>query len=193
MHHETAERLRTALQRRGMKPVELAEQTGIPRSAISQYLAGKYVPKQDKLYLLSRALRVEVLWLMGLSEQMNPENKKSSNTGNDKLEETGESYHGGEGGQQRGRVMEFTVEDNDMACSGILKGDRVSIEKGPVEPGGIAAVSERGTIYLRRVYSVGGQIFLKADCPGAVSVPYEKNHKKIKIIGKAVQCCRDIR
>ena len=76
MHHETAERLRTALQRRGMKPVELAEQTGIPRSAISQYLAGKYVPKQDKLYLLSRALRVEVLWLMGLSEQMNAENKK---------------------------------------------------------------------------------------------------------------------
>lgn len=37
----TATRLRIALGRAGIKQVELSEKTGIPKSAISQYLSGK--------------------------------------------------------------------------------------------------------------------------------------------------------
>mgnify|MGYP001183176868 CR=1 FL=1 len=193
MRHETAERLRTALHKRAMKPVELAERTGIPRSAVSQYLAGKYVPKQDKLYLLSRVLQVDVLWLMGLSDQMNGETKYSRFLGPGRLEEGGESYRGEKEADHGKEILEFTAEDNDMACSGILKGDRITVEKGPVESGRVAAVCENGTMHLRRVYCIEGRMFLKADCPEALPVSYDENRDSLRIIGKAVQCRRDIR
>ena len=54
----TATRLRIALGRAGIKQVELSEKTGIPKSAISQYLSGKVKPKQDKVYLMAKALDV---------------------------------------------------------------------------------------------------------------------------------------
>ena len=62
----TATRLRIALGRAGIKQVELSEKTGIPKSAISQYLSGKVKPKQDKVYLMAKALDVSELWLMGM-------------------------------------------------------------------------------------------------------------------------------
>lgn len=40
-----AERLARALDARDVKQVELAEKTGISKSAISQYLSGAFVPK----------------------------------------------------------------------------------------------------------------------------------------------------
>lgn len=61
----TASRLKEALELRGMRQVDLAEKTGIGKSAISQYLSGKVLPKQDKLYLLARALQVSEDWLLG--------------------------------------------------------------------------------------------------------------------------------
>ena len=61
----TASRLKEALELRGMRQVDLAEKTGIGKSAISQYLSGKVLPKQDKLYSLAQALRVSEDWLLG--------------------------------------------------------------------------------------------------------------------------------
>lgn len=63
-----AQRLREAMEERGMKPTDLAEASGIDKAAISNYLNGKYIAKQDKVYALARALQVNPAWLMGKSE-----------------------------------------------------------------------------------------------------------------------------
>lgn len=54
-----ANRLKKALAMRNMKPIELAEKTGISKSKISSYMAGRYKAKQDGVYLLSKALDVD--------------------------------------------------------------------------------------------------------------------------------------
>lgn len=58
MEESTAIRLKKALTLRNMKQVELSEKSKIGKSAISQYLSGKVVPKQDKIYLMAKALNV---------------------------------------------------------------------------------------------------------------------------------------
>ena len=70
MENTTAYRLKKALELCNMKQIDLAEKTNIGRSAISQYLSGKVVPKQDKIYLLAQALNVNEGWLMGYDVPM---------------------------------------------------------------------------------------------------------------------------
>lgn len=60
-----AQRLTRALLIRNMKPVELAEKTGIDKSKISSYMSGRYKAKQDGIFILSEALQVDPTWLMG--------------------------------------------------------------------------------------------------------------------------------
>ena len=60
-----AERMKKAMQDRGIKQVELVERTKIGKSAISQYLSGLYIPKQTNTYLIAKALDVNEAWLMG--------------------------------------------------------------------------------------------------------------------------------
>ena len=73
------DRLKEAMRNRGLKAVELCERTGIPKSAISYYLAGKSQPKADRLYKISAALQVSEAWLLGFDVPMERtiEQKKS--------------------------------------------------------------------------------------------------------------------
>lgn len=61
-----SERLRDALDYKGISQAELSRRTGIGRNSISDYLKGKYEAKQDNVYLLASALEVNEAWLMGL-------------------------------------------------------------------------------------------------------------------------------
>ena len=75
-------RIARALSIRGMKQSELCEKTKIPKSAISQYISGAFEPKQDRIFLISQALNVDPVWLMGYDVPMEkneePETKKDS-------------------------------------------------------------------------------------------------------------------
>lgn len=73
-----AQRLRKALSIRGMTQSELCRRTKIATSAMSEYLKGLYDPKQDKVYIISQALNVDPVWLMGFDVPMEPDNKKIS-------------------------------------------------------------------------------------------------------------------
>lgn len=64
------ERFNLALELRQVTPAELSRKTGIDEAAISNYRNGKYKAKQDKLYLISQALRVSPAWLMGYDVPM---------------------------------------------------------------------------------------------------------------------------
>ena len=68
-------RISKALSIRGMKQSELCEKTGIPKSAISQYISGSFEPKQDRLFLIAQALDVDPVWLMGFDVPMEKEKK----------------------------------------------------------------------------------------------------------------------
>ena len=65
-----ANRLNKAISLRNIKPIELAEKTGIDKSKISSYMSGRYKAKQDGVYLLAQALNVSEVWLMGYDAPM---------------------------------------------------------------------------------------------------------------------------
>jgi len=75
----TAERLRYIIEVENMKQADILERclpyleqfkVKMNRSDISQYIAGKAAPKQNKLYILARALNVSEAWLMGYDVDM---------------------------------------------------------------------------------------------------------------------------
>lgn len=67
---ELKTRLDEALRKRQMRAVDLTEAAGVPKSAISFYLAGKSKPKADRLYKIAQALDVSEAWLLGYDVPM---------------------------------------------------------------------------------------------------------------------------
>lgn len=63
-------RIKLGLKIRGMKQADLCQITKIPKSAISQYISEAFEPKQDRIYLISKALNVSEAWLMGYDVPM---------------------------------------------------------------------------------------------------------------------------
>ena len=76
------ERLVEAMRYREVTQSELCRRTGIGKSAMSQYISGKFAPKQTRTYLIANALNVSIPWLMGAdvpmeadSEAFNPDSE----------------------------------------------------------------------------------------------------------------------
>ena len=65
-----SDRLQQALYIRRMNQTQLCEMTGIPKSAMSQYVNGGFEPKYNRLELISKALEVNEAWLMGYNVPM---------------------------------------------------------------------------------------------------------------------------
>jgi len=70
MDNNFAERLKKALDIRGMKQVDLTELTGLGKSLISQYLASSFEPKQNNIFKIAKALEINPAWLMGKNVDM---------------------------------------------------------------------------------------------------------------------------
>ena len=70
-------RIRKALSIRNMRAIELCNKTGIPKSAMSQYINDRFEPKQDRVYLIAQALNVTEAWLMGYDVPMEKETEKT--------------------------------------------------------------------------------------------------------------------
>lgn len=71
-------RLIEAMNKKGMKKIELADMTGISRGQISQYFSGKFVPKQTNLDKIARALGVSVDYLIGYDIALSEKNAKKT-------------------------------------------------------------------------------------------------------------------
>ena len=76
---ELKDRLQQALDRKGWKAVDLVERTGVPKGAVSYYLAGRSKPKADRLYIIAQALDVSEAWLLGYDVAMNRTNDQKKN------------------------------------------------------------------------------------------------------------------
>lgn len=76
MKHEiTAKRLKDALEKNRLKPIELSERTGINRASISQYCNGVHAPSNLTAGAMAKVLDVDPLWLMGFDVPERPETR----------------------------------------------------------------------------------------------------------------------
>ena len=69
------ERLIKIMNEKDIKQPELSLMTGITQSSISDYINGKYSPKQDKIDLLAKALGVSPTYLLGYEEDFQESSK----------------------------------------------------------------------------------------------------------------------
>ena len=69
MKESFPKRFRKVIEQQNITQTELSRLTGITQSSISDWLNGKYSPKQDKIDILSRALNVSPAYLMGWNEE----------------------------------------------------------------------------------------------------------------------------
>ena len=65
MNAKLIERMKATMEKKQISQAELSKLTGIRASSISDYLNNRYEPKQDKIYLIADALRVNPAWLSG--------------------------------------------------------------------------------------------------------------------------------
>lgn len=65
-----AQRIREGLALRDMTQADLCRITGIGKSAMSQYVNGGLVPRQDRTLFIAKALNVSEPWLMGFDVPM---------------------------------------------------------------------------------------------------------------------------
>lgn len=72
MNENIIARIKQIMAVKGISQAELVRRTGIRASSISDWLAGKYTPKQDKIDLMAAALGVSPAWLMYGKEEIEP-------------------------------------------------------------------------------------------------------------------------
>lgn len=70
MNEKFSTRLARVLSKKGIKPIELSNKTGLPKSGISQYLKDVCVPKNKNILKIAEALNVNPLYLEGYNVPM---------------------------------------------------------------------------------------------------------------------------
>lgn len=204
-----AERIVQALMATGMKQSELCRLTGIPKSAMSQYIKGSFEPKQDRIYKIAEALRVSEAWLMGFDVPMRKTTyeEPSIPDGFQPLPNTvkrprlgaiscGDPIMSEENFDGYDDVPEHINCDFTLVCEGdsmigarICDGDTVYIkQQATVENGQIAAVLIDGTEkLLKRVYITEDSIVLQAENPAYPPRSFfREDMNRVSIIGRAV-------
>ena len=79
-----AERLDLALIKCDVTAAELSRKLGLNESAISNYRAGRYSPKQERIEQIADALGISVAWLLGADVPMEAKNQPSALTEGEK-------------------------------------------------------------------------------------------------------------
>ena len=214
----TGERLKQIMSERGIRQADILKlcqpymrryNIRLGRNDISQYISGRCVPGQRKLFLLSQALHVSELWLMGVDVDPTPRVESDAldlvenvvkRVQLKKFPMLGEIACGSpiEANQE---CDVFIVANNDinadfcltakgdsMINARIFDGDIVFIRQQPtVNNGEIAAVAIENEVTLKRVYLYENRLELRPENPTYPVLNYEGVQlDAIRIIGKAV-------
>lgn len=195
-----AERIKLGLKKANMKPIDLVNKTGISKSQISNYMSGRYSPKQDGIYSIANALGVSTNWLMGI------ENKK-------KLVNVYSSVHAGILSEMIENVVDTEEISEKLASSdktyfGIkvkgdsmfpqyIENDTLICEKtSTCESGSDCIVAINGNeAFLKRVYINPNGITLQAINPKYEPLIYSNDDIKnipVTIIGTVIELRRKI-
>ena len=218
MKTTTSERLKELMRDRGLKQADILkmaepyyEKTGIRlnKNDLSQYVSGKVTPGQFKLSLLSLALDVSEVWLMGYDVPI----KSKDNYGIMPITvksipflgeiSCGEPVFASEDRQSYvasgiNVKADFCLKakGDSMINARIYDGDIVFIQKcDMVENGTIAAVVIGDDALLKRVffYPEQGKLLLVAENTKYPPLVYEgEDLNTVKILGKAVAFQSDV-
>ena len=198
-----SERIQERMKALDLRQADLAEKTGISKGALSSYISGRYVPKQNNIYLISKALNVNEAWLMGADVPMSPnKNSKHGVTINvlgrvaagipieaieniidteeisEQLASTGEFF----GLQIHGDSMEPRMYENDVVI--VRKQD--DAESGDI----VIAMVNGNDATCKRLMKYAGSIALLSLNPKYEPMMFtEKDieEKPVRIIGKVVE------
>ena len=187
-----AKRMRQAMATLDMKQIELADKTGLNRSAINQYYTGKYEPKQKGIYLIAKALEVNEAWLMGYEVPMEKEN---INCEIKKIKLIGQIVEGNPFFEDPVDYVELTknlkadycirMSDDTMTYSNIKKGDILFVQKSDhVIEGSIMALIVNNDILVRRIYKEMDMYGLIATNPEYKPLVLKK--EAFKVIGRCI-------
>ena len=73
MENLVGKKIKEAMAVRGMKQSDIVKATGINKGALSSYINGSYLPKQNNLFKIATALKVTPAWLMGYDSPIDSE------------------------------------------------------------------------------------------------------------------------
>nr|DAZ30299.1 MAG TPA: Repressor protein CI [Caudoviricetes sp.] len=208
---EFKNRLKEALEKREMRPVDLSERTGISRSVISSYLAGRWKAKQDNLYLISKAMNIDPAWLMGYDISMDgtptkkhkespapkgthkPQFKKVPMMGyaaaGQPLEDINQDINFFDVENKYDVDFCITVRGDSMINANINDGDIIFIKSMSEVPNGkIACVEiDNEKVCLKRFYKNENGVMLVSENPTYPPMNLnESNTYDVKILGLAV-------
>ncbi|MDU2621237.1 MAG: S24 family peptidase [Dialister sp.] len=208
---EFKNRLKEALEKREMRPVDLSERTGISRSVISSYLAGRWKAKQDNLYLISKAMNIDPAWLMGYDISMDgtptkkhkespapkgthkPQFKKVPMMGyaaaGQPLEDINQDINFFDVENKYDVDFCITVRGDSMINANINDGDIIFIKSMSEVPNGkIACVEiDNEKVCLKRFYKNENGVMLVSENPAYPPMNLnESNTYDVKILGLAV-------
>lgn len=222
MKEDCSIRIRKAMNLRGMKQVDLVEKTGIKKSALSQYLSGKILPKQDRLTALAKALNVSEVWLMGYDVSMEREVNKKPTIKNNLSEildiipivnvdipvigdiQCGNPHEAIENAKMKTfQLIEDLDVDFALRCKGdsmindgINEDDYIFIKEQPtVKNGEISVIIIDNEATLKRFYYYEDKkmVILKAGNPTFEDIIYTNEElDNIRIVGKVVKVLKNV-
>jgi repressor LexA len=205
MKDDFTSRLRTAMELRGLKQVDLTKRTGISKSTMSQYLSGKFMPKSHGIYKLALALNVNEAWLMGYDVDLKRDERTEYPDNIYKIEKrkvpllgtiaAGEPIYAAEeheictvAGSELDADFCLKVKGDSMINARINDGDIVFIRtQESVDEGQIAAVIIDDEVTLKRVYKTNGNVMLVSENANYKPMVFkQEDGKEIGILGRAV-------
>jgi len=176
--------IKQLMNEKGITQTDLSKLTGITQSSISDYITGKYNPKQDKIDLISKALGVRPSIFYGISSSYEIVNKNNVILADNPVrhraykglpivgiiaagtpilvEQNIESYFKIDSSIKADFILK--VKGDSMINIGIHTGDLAFINKQDmVEDGEIAAVLIDDEATLKRFYRQNGTVTLIAE------------------------------
>lgn len=201
----TSERLKYLMDTKNLKQSDIIERVTamgeyISKSALSQYVNGQSTPDQRKLTILSKALDVSEVWLMGYGDMelkniknivfFKPSTKKIPVIGTIAAGEPILAVENIEDyidlDEKISADFALRVKGDSMVGANIFDGDIVFIRKqSDVDDGEIAAVIIDDSATLKRVFKFENKVVLRAENPKYKPILLNGD-KSVYIVGKAV-------
>lgn len=181
----------------------------MPKSAVSSYFAGKYMPRQDGVYLLAKALDVDPGWLAGLNSKATPSYDKS--TGlltipflSQKLSAgPGEDFLSDDclevrtidvlacmlrGVEDRSTLVCAEAKGDSMVGARIYSGDYVVFSRGLINEEGIYVLSLCGDVLVKRLAfdKLENKLSIISENPKYPVKTVDADSPNVRILGKVV-------
>jgi len=192
-----AQRLESVMKEKNMRQHELCKLTGISKSFISSYLAGRFSPKADKLAAISRVLGVSEGWLMGY------ENSVKYCYGSENVAKIPVKDSNGRvsahlpvvyANADHANKLTFYICSDGNNFPGIKTGDRVLVEKCAdfEDENHIYAIRKDGKITFRRP-RFNGEVLVLSGENTAPTIYLDDYHSEIIVIGKVLEIRREMK